>query len=124
MRQLMFEKDGYRLGFTRNPSGGFNYTCLHEAQTVAHGWIAGYSAQEANSLLNRIVEDYKGKQAMKDTEAVAAIIATSQRFIAANQLEQCYEMLKELGVSDEQIRNFCGEYFVANTCGFGEDINE
>lgn len=59
-----------------------------------------------------------------DTKAVKTMIVQAQRFIPCNQLERYIETIKEMGVTEEQIRKFSSEYLLANTDRLPEEEDE
>lgn len=54
-------------------------------------------------------------------KTIKTIITISQRCIPACDLMQVYELLQTAGISDEQIREYCNDYFIVNTCGYEEE---
>lgn len=59
---------------------------------------------------------------MNNTDAVKTISVTAQRFISANHVQQYVDYLRDVGVSDAQIKSFCTDYVVANSdCQEGDD---
>lgn len=52
---------------------------------------------------------------MKNTEALTTISVTAQRFISAGDAQKYVNYLRDLGVSDEQMKSFCSDYIIANS---------
>ncbi|NCB03807.1 MAG: hypothetical protein EOM67_16870 [Spirochaetia bacterium] len=59
-----------------------------------------------------------------DSKAVKTMIVQAQRFIPCNQLSQYVETIKEMGVSEEQIRKYSSDYLLANTNRLSDEEDE
>ena len=59
-----------------------------------------------------------------DSKAVKILIVQAQRFIPCNQLSQYVETVKEMGVSEEQIRKYSSDYLLANTNRLSDEEDE
>lgn len=58
---------------------------------------------------------------MNEWDTKNLISVTAQRFIAANEVQTFVDYLRELGVSDKDLKEYCYEYIIVNSDLVEED---